>query len=654
MTGDNGNGKSSIIDAITTALFFRARGTDSRGAGIDDLISKGQKEFIINFIFDMDDHRYEIYRSKVYNGTHKLAFYIDGIDQSSSLKDTQNKIIELLHVDFDAFCDTVLVAQGKSSSFMEKPADKRKDTFIQILRLDEYDLLADYTKMLKKDLNHNLIDKRNRLTTLENFINYKDDYFNKIIDYEKQLSGIDTLSIENEIERLNQIYQNYQTIKSNNELILSNRNNLQNSLKNLENRINQSKQVLGSLQIDTFDYEYELINLQKKQRNIQNEISSIRNDISDRNVKFNVLKNELDAKKKKISNLQNYKESICEFCGNKISEGNKQKYINDIVQSGNEIFNKAKVLKIELDKLKESLNIKDKELSTINQTIDDYKFKMHQVELNLMKKKNIESNLNSDNSSLERINNELQDNLKLELKELPIPYDSYKLSSLKNELSSLKNKESELKENLAIIKDRLKQIETFEQEYEDISLEVKSLEIKLDDYNAIIHAFSKNGIQSYIIENVLPEIEDEINLLLSELTNDKISIQFITTKETKAKTSIDTLDIVVTDGNTSRKYETFSGGEKFRIDFASHVGLARFLARRSNSALGFFILDENLGSQDETAKAIFAQCISKMTKYFEQIMVITHIDDIKDSFTHRIEINKDINGSHVKFLKEEN
>ena len=52
--GDNGNGKSSIIDAITTALYFRARGTDTRGAGIDDLITKGKKEFTINYVFEMD------------------------------------------------------------------------------------------------------------------------------------------------------------------------------------------------------------------------------------------------------------------------------------------------------------------------------------------------------------------------------------------------------------------------------------------------------------------------------------------------------------------------------------------------------------------------------------------------------------------------
>lgn len=148
------------------------------------------------------------------------------------------------------------------------------------------------------------------------------------------------------------------------------------------------------------------------------------------------------------------------------------------------------------------------------------------------------------------------------------------------------------------------------------------------------------------------EIENEINNLLFNLTNGKISISFLIQKETKAKTLIDTLDIVVNDSGIIRKYETFSGGEKFRIDFACHIGLSRFLAKRAESNIDLFILDENLGSQDETAKQIFIQCINKLNTYFKQILIITHINDIKDAFENKIYIVKDENGSHL--LRKEN
>ena len=121
-------------------------------------------------------------------------------------------------------------------------------------------------------------------------------------------------------------------------------------------------------------------------------------------------------------------------------------------------------------------------------------------------------------------------------------------------------------------------------------------------------------------------------------------------KSTKSKTVIDTLDIIVNDSNVQRKYETFSGGEKFRIDFACHVGMSRFLAKRANATIELFILDENLGSQDETAKHMFIQCINKLNTFFKHIFIITHINDIKDAFQHKLYIEKTDSGSHATYI----
>lgn len=594
----------------------------------------------------MDNHRYEIYRSKVYNGIHKLSLYMDGIDQSSSLKETQNRIIELLHVDFETFCDTVLIAQGKSSSFMEKPADKRKDTLIQILRLDEYDTLSDYTKSLKKELNYDISSKRERLNTLKNYISHKAEYLQQVEQFNNELDNISLVDLESEIEQLKNTIFNYNTLKDKNDLILSTRTRLNNTITSLTDKIKLLEQQLNNIHIEDID----LTNLEKEQlisKNLKDQITKLQEQINELNLQFNLMKNELNVKKKKINDIQQYNKPICELCGNQITDAYKQKHIDELKASGNIIYQKALKLKQQLDEQNKFLDKYKNELQDSQDKIDSINKLINTNNMLSIKKKNLEDNISNNNQLLIQAKNDLEDNMQQVLAKLTIPRGSNKLQELINELNKRKNRKKQLQENLAILNDRLNQINNFENEYSNILDQLKNLELKLDDYNAIIHAFSKNGIQSYIIENVLPEIEEEINVLLQELTNEKISIQFITTRETKSKTSIDTLDILVNENNTVRKYETFSGGEKFRIDFASHVGLARFLARRSNSALSFFILDENLGSQDDTAKSIFIQCISKITKYFEQIMIITHINDIKDSFNHKIEIIKDINGSHV-------
>lgn len=590
----------------------------------------------------MDGHQYEVVRSKVYNGAHKLSLFIDGNDQSSSVKETQARIIDILHADFDTFCDTILIAQGKSSSFMEKPADKRKDTFIQILRLDEYDTLAEYTKSLKKELASKLTNKRERLTLLEKYISYEDEYNLQLTSFNEELTNIDIQSLEDKVSQLTITISNINTIKDKNNVILSERKRLTNLVNELKNKIQLIQTNIDNIQCDDNidNYSLKVDKLTKENKSLQEQINDLQQQINQINIQFSLYKNELDIKKKKINDIKQYNKAVCEFCGTEITNEHKQKHVKELVDSGNVIFAKAKELKSQLIILEEQLSNLKNQFNSNQQQIDKLNREINNISLALAKKKNYETNLADAKNNLQAAQDSLQDNLKLVIEDVEdINFNEFNL--LKNELNSKKSRKNKLNESIAVLKDRLEQIVSFKEEYNSLLVDISDLDKKLEDYNAIIHAFSKNGIQSYIIENALPEIEDEINSLLSELTADKISIQFITTKETKAKTSIDTLDILVNDNGNIRKYETFSGGEKFRIDFASHVGLARFLGRRSNSALNMFILDENLGSQDETAKAIFVQCISKMTQHFDQIIIITHINDIKDAFQHKIEVVKD-------------
>ena len=103
--------------------------------------------------------------------------------------------------------------------------------------------------------------------------------------------------------------------------------------------------------------------------------------------------------------------------------------------------------------------------------------------------------------------------------------------------------------------------------------------------------------------------------------------------------------------NGSRSYETYSGGEKFRIDFACHIGMAKFLTKRAGASIDFLIVDEGLGSQDDFAKQKFIESIHSLQGLFKQIMVITHIQDLQNAFDNRVLIEKTpINGSTVQLL----
>jgi exonuclease SbcC len=164
-------------------------------------------------------------------------------------------------------------------------------------------------------------------------------------------------------------------------------------------------------------------------------------------------------------------------------------------------------------------------------------------------------------------------------------------------------------------------------------------------YEQLTEAFGKNGIQEMIVDAALPEIEDSANELLTRLTDGRMRVTLDTQRAGRGGTTISTLDVNVSDELGTRAYELFSGGEKFRVDFAVRIALSRLLARRAGAPLQMLAIDEGFGSQDRAGCDRLIAAIKTIENDFERILVITHLDDIKDAFPVRIEVTKTHAGS---------
>jgi len=177
-------------------------------------------------------------------------------------------------------------------------------------------------------------------------------------------------------------------------------------------------------------------------------------------------------------------------------------------------------------------------------------------------------------------------------------------------------------------------------------------------YDAEVHdqltrAFGKKGVQALIIENAIPELMEETNRLLDRLTDGDMSLYFETVKEAKSKkdSPIETLDIKVSDNLGTRPLEMYSGGEGFRAAFALRIALSKLLARRAGARLQTLIIDEGFGSQDAKGREKLIECIDAIKDDFERIIVITHIDELKDAFATRVEITKTASGSQITVME---
>ena len=110
------------------------------------------------------------------------------------------------------------------------------------------------------------------------------------------------------------------------------------------------------------------------------------------------------------------------------------------------------------------------------------------------------------------------------------------------------------------------------------------------------------------------------------------------------------LDIEISDQVGTRKYELFSGGEALRVNFALRIALSKLLARRAGARLQTLVIDEGFGSQDADGRDKLVDAIHSIQDDFEKILIITHLDELKDAFPTRLEVTKDHRGSHVTIV----
>ena len=96
----------------------------------------------------------------------------------------------------------------------------------------------------------------------------------------------------------------------------------------------------------------------------------------------------------------------------------------------------------------------------------------------------------------------------------------------------------------------------------------------------------------------------------------------------------------------------FLAVEAFRINFALRIALSQILAERSGVRIRTLGIDEGFGTQDEEGVQYLIEAIQEVQDDFEKIIVITHLERLKEAFPVRIEVVKDpIMGSQLTMIE---
>ena len=222
------------------------------------------------------------------------------------------------------------------------------------------------------------------------------------------------------------------------------------------------------------------------------------------------------------------------------------------------------------------------------------------------------------------------------------------LEGIRQALQEHRQELDQVLSQLGAAQQRLQQALERQAEQAELEQQLQQARRQQQVYQELANAYGRNGIPALIIENVLPELEAQANQILGRLTQHRLQLRFVTQRSGRRSDKlIETLDILIADPRGTRPYETYSGGEAFRINFAIRLALSRLLTQRAGSDLQTLIIDEGFGSQDATGRAQLLAAINAIASEFACILVITHIPSLQDAFPCRIEVQPSPQGSRL-------
>ncbi len=225
------------------------------------------------------------------------------------------------------------------------------------------------------------------------------------------------------------------------------------------------------------------------------------------------------------------------------------------------------------------------------------------------------------------------------------------LDAAERELFRLREEENKSRSELGGAQQRVDVLSTQRTRKARFESEREELLKRIAQHKTLERAFGKDGVPALLIEQALPQLEAKANEILDRLSEGQMSIEFVTQeayKDDKRKDLKETLEIKIKDSAGTRDYEMYSGGEAFRVNFAVRLALSEILAQRKGSRLQTLVIDEGFGSQDARGRQRLIEAINLVKNDFAKILVITHLDELKDAFPNRIEVEKTERGSAVR------
>ena len=642
--GNNRAGKSSIPGTIMYTLF----NTSDRGSlKNQDIVNIRKGKCKSKIVLETGTKIYEIIRETTKKTNRKgitsattnlslknISDEADYYDESDEQRRETEKVLRKLIGNADDFLYTSFASQGEMNTFIKEKSSARKSVLSKFLHLEIYESLYKASKE-----NHIVLKNKLKNVVEKNWSQLIVDAENKI-SLNNQQSTINSEQLESLKEKEIELKVKYREIEKNikehpsgytYEKALDKLDFIKNKIQSNKNDIKKYEDLIN-------DNTLSLDKITKFKDNFSIEV--LEQD-----------KSKLDNLKLKLNNFKLQKSSSQK----EINKLNKELKILDQVPCEDKFLNcmfikNAHSAKTDMPQFKKELSELESAIYEVNNVVNklqsenlDQKIKKYN---DILKKEyKLKVDIESFNEKIFLLKEKLENNLKdldkfteltAELKEFSNDNYSLKLKKIKTEINEVND----------LIYSKEKAISKYNFDNFELKNEIKKIDKDKEEYNNLVDEWkifdlfvssvSKKGIPSMLIRNSLPKINKEIKSILNGVVNFDIILE----------DNNNSLDVYIDYGDSKRIIECASGMEKMITSIAIRVALINisFLPKSD-----IFIIDEGFGALDDTNIESCARLLKSLKKFFKTILVISHVDAIKDIVDKNLEISVKGCDSYVEY-----
>ena len=644
--GKNRSGKSSICGALTYSLF---NGTD-RGSMKSVHVVNARKNYCkAKVVFSKKGKNYLVERQTVKKTnrrgavsatTHLNLFVCDETgtplrDMSDEQRRETEKILRDQVGTLDDFLLTTLASQGDINRFVNQGSSTRKSILAKFLRLDILDALYDEVRadlQVSKGLLSRIPEKEFDIQIVDRSAKLK---------ARRQNRKEETHALEKITEILNDLNTALGSQAGEEQYTQTEVDDQQKYVNDIFSHLEKSK---SELQTQSLKKEVVLQKIHEIQEDLCDidfdELHKIQNQIGETERNMLVAQGEIDAKSATLRSDKREVKKLSDVpCGDSfptckyiVSAKKSKKSMLDKQEDLKEARKYASSLKSELKKLlKNNVEEKLSQKRSYDEKIYQLNQDLSKCNLNILK---LNTKITSDERELQKARAQLS-KMSVNLCDADSAHQRELLVKKKKiaeeKLIEAKRKIQFHSEQIGLITAEIDQLRKDKADYEENNQKVQML-------NLLQKSLSRDGIPLQIVKRKLPIINREIANILQGVTGFTVELE-------SHKTG---MDIILNYGDSKRIIECCSGMEKMMSSLAIRTALVRVSSLPKSDML---IIDEGFGALDASNVESCATLLRSLTKTFRIILIISHVDTVKDVVDNAIEITaKKGHDSYVSFL----